>query len=345
MGKIMFFCAGTDLSLLPDIKIDELLINIPQHLSNISSFRDTCELITEGRIQNLCVDSGGFQLLQAELKNFRIISDPKKPVLTRHYINLTPEHVVRGVKNVCKIIRPTMMMALDFPLKNSPFIDKIEFLKKLEINVRWAHETFRLKQKHCPEVPLYIPVQCYDLVQFEEFYARIKDIPFDGLSMPARNLCLSELANFLRRFHQLGVKRVHILGTAKFETMALAAYFARHSFDCISLDATSYRINAELSNYLTPCGLRPEYIGDDAIIDENIPNECPCPWCKETSFSAIKNTPYAERITFLSRHNYWVTKNACSELYSASESTDHLSEYLKANVLDFDRVEILDSIT
>ena len=52
MGKFMFFCAGTDVSLLPDINVEEMLINIPGHLSNASNFRRTCKLIKEGRVKN-----------------------------------------------------------------------------------------------------------------------------------------------------------------------------------------------------------------------------------------------------------------------------------------------------
>jgi hypothetical protein len=111
--------------------------------------------------------------------------------------------------------------------------------KKLKFNVKWAVQTAKLREEYCPEVGLFIPFQGYTLNHLDIFFRFIQEIHFDGISIPVRNLNLKDISLFLIRFYQMGIKRVHLLGTSSFYRMALCAYMARHYFEWVSLDSTS----------------------------------------------------------------------------------------------------------
>ena len=178
-------------------------------------------------------------VLVSEQKNKKVICDKNKPIncLGKDGLNLTPQHVVKAAQK----INPDIMISLDFPIftLSDQGEQEFEFRKKLGCNSSWAKETAELRQIYCPSINLFVPVQCYTLKQFDMFYDYIKDINFDGFSMPVRNMDLKEIALFLIKFYQMGIRKVHLLGTFSFFTIALAAYMARHLFDWISLDATT----------------------------------------------------------------------------------------------------------
>jgi hypothetical protein len=224
-----------------------------------------------------------------------------------------------------------MMTGLDYPIRkiSDRGAQEHEFLRKLGFNMKWAIETAYLRKRYCPNIQLFIPVQCYDLDQFHLFHNSIQHLSFDGLSMPLRNLEFKEIALFLLRFHQLGVKKVHLLGSTSFFLMALAAYFARHFFEWVSLDATSWRLTAEYKGYLNPNDLSWEYIGDDVLIDENIPMMCQCPFCQNSTFTFIKNLPYSDKVAFLRSHNFCVTEKAAKDLYENASDLLKLERFLR----------------
>jgi hypothetical protein len=111
--------------------------------------------------------------------------------------------------------------------------------------------------------------------------------------------------------------------------MALAAYFARHFFEWVSLDATSWRLTAEYKGYLNPNDLSWEYIGDDVLIDENIPMMCQCPFCQNSTFTFIKNLPYSDKVAFLRSHNFCVTEKAAKDLYENASDLLKLERFLR----------------
>ncbi len=217
------------------------------------------------------------------------------------------------------------------PVKKLPDQSQIEpeFYRKLALNVSWAKETAELRQKHCPEIGLLIPVQCYNTEQLEVFLKAIDGIDFDGFSLPTRNMGLSELASFMIRFYQLGIERVHLLGVTEFFTLALAAYMARHFFKRISLDSRTWKFRATYHTYINPHDLIGEGLGYDRTIDESIKMDCGCPWCKRRSFNYIKHLPYYDRRILLGCHNFWVTEKAARDLYQHSGTIIELEKYLK----------------
>jgi tRNA-guanine family transglycosylase len=319
MGTLVNFCAGASVAQsLPSKNLDGLLINVPNAGKNQTSMSNTKKLIEVANPKYLMLDSGGFSLYEAEGSGKTIIFDENQPIYGSNTFNLTPNHVV----DVARKINPDILVALDYPI--GKFTDKnaqeMEFRKKLGFNAGWAIQTSHLKEIYSPHIQLFIPIQCYNLNHLDEFLYFTRGINHENLCMPVRNLTVNEIADFMFRFYQLGVKRVHLLGVASFYVMALAAYLAKHYFEWVSLDAQTWRIEANYSKYLNPHDLSREYIGDNVQIDSNTKIDCSCPWCQYNTLETIRDMPYTDRSFFLMRHNFWVTVNVGQQLYEHADS-------------------------
>jgi queuine/archaeosine tRNA-ribosyltransferase len=206
----------------------------------------------------------------------------------------------------------------------------MEFMHKLGFNLTWAIECSELRKKLCPDVQFFLPVQCYDLIQFDQFINLITGVEYDGFSMPVRNLSFSAVILFMVRFYQMGIRQVHILGTSELFKIAVAAYMARHLFNWVSFDATTWRKWAECSRYMNPYNLLQERIAQNVIIDENIAMDCQCPFCNGKTFTFIKNLPETDRTAFLRSHNWWVIEKATRDLYQNSGNVIELERCLRA---------------
>lgn len=147
--------------------------------------------------------------------------------------------------------------------------------------------------------------------------------------MPIRNLLLKQIALFLIRYYQLGIKEVHLLGTTRPLIIALAAYMVKHIFRWVSLDSTSWQQGARTAEYTNPHDLSSEYIGDTKI-DETIINDCCCPFCHGKSFADIRFLPETEKTYFLGWHNFWVTDKFAKEVYEHCDSIFDLKYHLKS---------------
>jgi hypothetical protein len=328
MGRLVNFCAGATRDVLPARKVPALLLSVPEYASTPDQIRVSRKLLRAAGAEEVILDSGGYQLWLAEKNGICPTHDELRPlVFSDNQANIAPRHVVKAAAH----LRPRIMMALDFPIRtlSNPAERQREFLSKLGFNATWALETSRLRQELCPEVQLFLPVQCYSLGQFDKFRELLGDTRFDGLSMPIRNLTLGEIAAFLIRFHQVGVRQVHILGSTGFGILSLAAYFARHFFDWVSIDATSWRKKAEFCHYLNPLDLSVEPLPDSVTVDDTIPMDCPCPWCQGRTYTYIKNLPYREKYDHLSCHNWWVIEQAARALYANSSDVIELEAFMR----------------
>jgi tRNA-guanine family transglycosylase len=329
MGILVNFCAGAELHVLPARHVDALLINVPDDASSSPAINGTKRMIEAAKSSYVMLDSGGFQLHMAELYSKKISIDETKPVIRNETeINLAPVHVMRAAA----ILKPDIVVGLDFPIKkvSEPSERKLEFLSKLGFNVIWAIECSELRKKLCPDIQFFVPVQCYDLDQFDQFSNLITGVEFDGFSMPIRNLSIREVIMFMVRFYRMGISQVHILGTSKLFAIAVAAYMARHFFEWVSFDATTWRKWADYSLYMNPYNLLQERIAQNVKIDENIPMDCECPFCNEKTFTFIKNLPDTDRTALLRGHNWWVIEKAARDLYQNSGNVIELERCLRA---------------
>ena len=328
MGEFVSVCSGAGVGTLPADQVDSILYNVPQAIDKATSIIEVKSLIDRARPRILFQDSGGFELHQALVKGETVTFDPDLPVMMNGFLNLTPRHLITAAK----IFAPNIMISLDNPIPKienaTPAAKEIKFLDHHGFNLRWAKETSRLRKIYCPEIELLIPVQCYSLDQLNRFLDDFGDTQCDGFSIPVRNHSRFEIAVFMLKLHQAGCRMVHILGTFTFRVIAIAAYFARNYFDCVSLDCTLWRSDAELSQYYWPVDLRTVRLLDKYSIDESVVNICRCPWCKNKTFTIIKNMPYAERSGFLRRHNYWVIEESMRECYANSATALSLRNFL-----------------
>jgi hypothetical protein len=329
MGRLVIFCAGANVGILPAKKVPSILVNPFDNGMNQRAISDTLAMFAYAGTENRFLDSGGYQIYKAEEQRKAMTFDPNSPLINSDdRINISPNHVIETASR----LSPHVMTALDFPVRT--LSDKAEreqeFLRKLGFNIKWAVDASTLRARYCPQVQLFLPVQCYTLDQFELFKRSIGDISCDGLSMPLRNLELDEIALFLLRFYQLGTKKVHLLGSTSFFPMVLSAFFARHFFEWVSLDATSWRLAPEKAQaYFNPLDLSAENIGDDVRIDESIPMICQCPFCENRTFTYIKNLPYGDKIAFLRNHNFYVIEKAGEDLYENASDLLRFEKFLR----------------
>ena len=329
MGKLVNFCAGAELYILPARHVDALLINVPDNACSESAIKSTKRMLAAAKSRIVMLDSGGYQRHKADIDSKIISIDETKPVVrTETEINLTPVHVMRAAA----ILKPDIVVGLDFPIRtvSEPNEQKFEFMSKAGFNALETIECSDLKKLLCPDVQFFLPVQCYDLGQFNQFINLISGVEYDGVSMPIRNLSINDVILFMVRFYQMGIRQVHILGTSKLFIIAVTAYMARHLFEWVSFDATTWNEYAKSGLYMNPYNLSQEHIAQNVIIDENISMDCQCPFCNGKTFTFIKNLPETDLTAFLRSHNWWVIEKATNDLYKNSGNVIELERCLRA---------------
>ena len=268
MGNFEFVVAGAS-GHLPSKKISNLLIST-LYAGNIEK---TEKWFQEAHAQKRFVDSGGFQLVEADEANNKILEammrgenvkdkfieiifakplTPKKK--NNSQIIIYPELVV----DVASKLKADFMIGLDFPLRKVkpgyPLYD--EYLRKAGFNITWAQEISPLRDLYCPSTKLLLPLQCFNLQQLEWYCNSIKGVKYDGFSVIGRNMVPRELLLFLVRLYKMGETMVHVLGTASFSKIAVMAFMARHCFEWLSFDAKSWLDHGLFHNYIDPNNLK-----------------------------------------------------------------------------------------
>lgn len=328
MGHPINVCSGAGVGTLPANQHDAILYNVPLAMESKTSIINTHKLIKSAKAEIPFQDSGGFQLHEELAAGKTVTFDVDKDVRENGILNLTPEHLIKAAKE----FNPAIMISLDNPIpeikKPTAAMQDIKFLEYHGFNLRWAKETSKLRGKHCPEIKLLVPVQCYRLSHLYQFLEDFGDTECDGFSIPVRNHSPFDIAVFMLKLYHSGCRKIHILGTFTYRTIALASYFSMHYFDFVSLDCTLWRSDAELSKYYWPLDLRTFRLKENDFIDESVENECQCPWCKGKTFTKIKNMPHAERSGLLRRHNFWTIGQCMTEFYNHAETALSLKNFL-----------------
>lgn len=346
MGEFINICAGADGISLPDPPIEALLLNVLGHCSSPSKIRAAIEMYRMAKPKYFMLDSSGYQVLQAEKKSKKLSFNPDlQPKFTKHELNIAPKHVMESVL----VFQPYMadiVVGLDYPIRKLNDVEspETEFFTKLKYNVPLTVQSAAWWKELCPEVKFFVPIQCYDLDQFNVFWDRVGGLDHDGVSMPIRNLGIPEIALFLVKFYQVGIRRVHLLGTSQFFSIALCAYMARHLFEWVSIDASSWREAADHHECFNPFDLSREKLGSRVIINHAIGNDCPCPYCNGKSFEQIKNMRPEDKIPLLRNHDWWVLERAFRDLYDNSADIIQLERFLKTRSKHPAKVEELINI-
>jgi queuine/archaeosine tRNA-ribosyltransferase len=338
MGKLIYFVAGSELRTFPGKQRCPLMINVPEHCLNTGDIERTRLLNQMVRPAYEIQDSGGFQILQEELKALS-----ERPNEESVKVSLADKLHPSVIAGAAARMNPTVMIALDKPVQNSkdPREREAEFKAKFDFNVAGTIDTFKEWKKQCPQVAFFVPFQGFELSHLHKFLEAIKGISFHGFCMPLRNMNLHETGLFLTRFWQLGVKNVHLLGSSKAFSIALAAYGARHLFNWISLDSQTWHSAACHSEYLNPCDLSRVKVTQDVIMPEGTELDCRCPFCRGRTFAYIQHLPFDDRRVLLSGHNHFVTVKAFRDLYDHAGSIRTLVSFVDSRSRNKKRVQEL----
>lgn len=317
--------AGASDGRLPNANVEGLLFSTGYDCKNQGMIKKTNKMIKVAKPKHVKLDSGGFQILSAEKKGIAMTFDPKMPLtITKKYFNLAPLHVVEKAME----IKADSMVALDFPIRKikNPDEQEKEFKEKLGRNVSWAIETAKLRKKLCPEIDLFIPVQAYNLRQFNVFCKKIKGLDFDGFSLPVRNMTMQDIAMYLLQMHKMGIKKVHILGSSSLKTMSVCAYMDQRFFEWVSFDATSWRMSAQYGGFIKPDDLSTKRFNKPWTFDQRY--KCHCQSCKGKTLRKIAALDRKERMKILITHNYLAIQGISKMFGSAPFDTQYLQEHL-----------------
>jgi hypothetical protein len=318
MGIFVNFCAGGNLGTLSGLRPTGILVNTLHNASTESQVKATLKLFEEKRPEYTYLDCGGYQLQTKEQNGVAATHDKSLPMFySKERVNIAANHVIEAAVK----LDVDMMTSLDFPIRQepNPYLKYADFSKKLGWNLVGMRETILLGRKFCPDKQIFVPVQCYDIRQFDDYFAQpLMDLGVSCLSLPANYMGPEGISLFLIRFYQFGIRKVHILGSVSFINLALAAYFARNIFDWVSVDATTWRIQADNQLYIDPLDLHPITVGRNAGLEVIDLALCPCPWCSRRTYVELINTSDTERTSILRCHNFHVIEKAGRDFYNNS---------------------------
>ncbi len=329
MGTLVNYCAGAGLKKRPQ-KAKAFLFSVPEHGSTPGRIEKTKQLVQETQPEHIMVDSGGFQKLSAENKGWTVTHAPERELIYKPgsgEMNLAPNHVM----DFAAMMKANIVIGLDFPVGKFKTTAEceVEFQRKFPINVKWAYESAEWRNRLCPDARLFLPFQGYTIEHLNEFFSKISGLQYDGISFPLRNMKFHDLALSMASFRQRDVDSVHLLGTAKFEFMALAAFMSHDYFKWVSLDATTWNTAAVYCRFLNPHNLGSVNLNLKKKIDPNATNDCPCQFCQDRSFKEIQEMPSIEKRELLRQHNWWAIDKAVRDLENNSKDLVQLERFLK----------------
>jgi len=327
MGKLTYFGAGLQKSIYPKMKIQGVLISSATEGKTERSILYRLKMLEKIQYQYMILDSGGYQLIAAEQKG-----NLKKSKIMDW---LTPKHVMTSAAK----FNPDIVMALDYPILNisDPQKQVREFEKKIITNLRWSRECIELKDSYCPQAQLFLPVQAYNTKQMDFFFTKLASTKFDGVSLPARNSSPPQIIQQLLFLHNIGIRKIHLLGTSTFTSIIVSAFMAKHYFDWVSLDSTSWRQRAQYGLYLHPGNLSTIKIKPNRTYPSI---KCSCPWCKYQNLYDLTNLPVTDCTFFVANHNYFVIENICRQAFDHSDSINKLEKFSKLRIANMPREKI-----
>lgn len=322
-----FFAGMNKLKDVPNDNMDAVLVNSIQVLKSEKEFLRTKEIIRRSGAKQVMMDSGGFTILNTDNRKGIITYDGSRPFIGKKMeLNISVHHVIKAAQ----MLRPEIMIGLDWPVikTSDPEVQEFEFDRKKELNLEWMKKISKLRQEQCPEIELYLPVQCYTLEQFSFFEKDLKTLEYDGIALPTRNMTSVSIARYLIRIYELGIRKVHLLGTSSFSNIALSAYLARNLFEKCSIDGCSWRNGAQNHNYIHPDTLRNIPVGRRCTTDRRSKLPCRCAMCKGLTFGDLMDLDDRERIEFLRAHNFFTVSKVGRDFYRNSNDLNSLQKYL-----------------
>ena len=336
MSEFINFLSAISRDTLPAGKIGGILANTPSILKSPSELKKTQELFNKSQAKYTMVDSGGFQLFKIDRDNqeiqdpslrIQVIMNPDKPIYQKGKFNLVSEHVLAAVQ----ALNPDFVISPDWPVRKPKIPDESRFLflRSIGYNLYSAWQLSLLLDQSGCKAKLLIPVQAYNLEEVQLYSIHLNKFRFDGLSFPSRIMTPERMAAFFIKAHISGIRRIHLLGTNKFSSLALAAYFARHFFEFTSLDSSDLAYFSLVNSYLMPYSLKALSLRRNSRDDLSQPITCSCEFCSyEKSFKAIQSRGTDEKRNFVVNHNHLVIQQMMREAYEHASTASELYEFL-----------------
>ncbi len=288
-------------------------------------------------------DSGGYQIWRETNKKPKIIIkdgqpylkddhreiifDPHQKVYPPGKLNITPSHLIVGVQ----ILKPNIMISLDYPVKKTSDLgsQEFEFRMTLAYNVRAAYETSQLRNQFCQDIPLYIPFQAYSFDQIDIFFELLKNMKYEGVSIPMRHHDGYSLGIYLLKYFSMGFKKIHLLGSASFEVLAVSAYFAKNFFDLTTIDSTSWMKFANNLQYQIPYDLRVYDLRPIISVNPQKRVQCNCPMCSPAAnLRKIQKMDAPQIRVYLYTHNFSVTEEIIKSFFDNSDTAKMLRDFM-----------------
>ena len=326
---INFFAGIVRVQNIPSSRMEAVLINVPHVTKYSTSIDNTKALIKKTGAQYVMLDSGGYTVFNTYRKDGSITLSGSKLMISRKGKQIIVS--CQNVVDVASKIQPDIVIGLDYPVMTTrnPVIQMEEFDRKKELNLQWMKEMSELCQIYCPHIELYLPIQCYDLDQFAYFEDDLMRLKYDGMALPIRNMNPMEISRFLIRINELGIRKVHLLGTSSFSNIALATYFARNVFERCSIDSTTWSIGVQYHQYIHPYLLTKILVGRTSTAEGSERLPCKCRWCKGKTYGDITNLVDRERREHLKHHNYLAFKNAGEEFSKHARDPHAFESFLR----------------
>jgi hypothetical protein len=338
LSRFVNFLGGMNIRMLPVSNIGGILFNTPEILKTKSAQEKIRDIIRKANPGYTMVDSGGYQAFKVKDNNrdvareeqTKLIMNDDKPIYGRKTFNLTAKHVLDAVL----LIGPDFVISPDIPvpMPDHPDQKRFLFLESLGYNVYCAGELSRMLREHHLGTKLLIPLQLFDLFEYDYFTKQICNIDFAGLSVPRRIMSNEKLALFILKARSMGITYLHLLGSGRMAHIAILAYMARHYMNFLSLDSTNIFKFSSKSQYLRPFSLIPVDLRLEGSEDDlAVPISCDCSWCpRYKSFYGIQYEGTEEKFAFLVNHNHFVVDQAMAEFMKHADTAASLAQFLES---------------
>lgn len=326
---INYFAGISGVGDIPDKRMEAMLVNVPHKIQYSTSVKNMREVIKDTGAKQVMVDSGGYTIFNTYQKNGSITLDGLnvRIIGRRENMVISSQKIIEAALSV----QAHIVIGLDYPIVKTkdPIMQEEEFRKKAAINLLWMKEISELRSIHCPHIELYLPIQCYNLEQFADLENELMMLNFDGIALPVRNMNPIQISRFLMRIHELGINKVHLLGTSSFTNMALATYFARNVFERCSIDSTTWRNGAQYHEYIhagTLLGIR---VGRESTAKRREKLPCRCHLCIGKTYGHVMGLSVRDRRMHLKRHNYLAFKKAGEEFFEHADDIHSFERHLR----------------
>jgi len=339
MGELIYCHAAANTTDQPISNTGGCLFNLIDDCGSESKKNKTKGRLKAGKPKIKILDSSGFHRHGKNKKGESTLFNESKLLIHKGVLNPMPNHLVQAAREVPSDI----LIVTDNPLSpvNGKENQDYEFFDKLIFNIYGAARTATLVKKYNLDVDLYLVFQGSSVNHIDIISETLEPYNFDGIAMPLRKQSISKIALFLIRFWQLGYKKVHLLGTDALFNLALAAYFARHFFNLITVDSRGYKFSASHNGYRNPHNLKTVPIGENVLIDSDVDMDCTCPACNGRSFQYYQNQPYSFRRILLCTHNFQAIENMGQKLFQHSKMPCSLIDFLRRKT---DRVKEIEEL-